>query len=514
MVSDNFSIIIVFAAYLLFMIAIGVLYYRKTENLADYILGGRKLNSWVTALSSQASDMSGWLLLGLPGYAYLAGMESIWLAIGLAAGTYLNWKFVAKKLRQYTEVAGDSITIPVYFENRFRDKSHSLRIISSILILIFFLLYTSSGLVAGGKLFNTVFGIPYQQALLIGALVIISYTFLGGFMAVCWTDFFQGMLMVFAIVFVPLAALKGMGGYDSTVSLIESIDPQLLNPWTALAGGAIPLISNLAWGLGYFGMPHILVRFMAIESPEKIKQARIIAMVWVIISLFFAVAIGIVGRAYLYPEFLGDGGSETIFMVMVNNTFTPIIAGIFLAAILAAIMSTADSQLLVAASAFTEDIYRISVKKRAGEKELVWMGRFAVILISVIAYLIARDPNNSVMGLVSYAWAGFGAAFGPVILFSLFWRKTTRNGALGGMIVGGLVVIIWKQLSGGVFDMYEIVPGFILSCITLYTISILDKEGPAEEILKEFDRVNHIALHGMSTHKEDTIPLKTDLRKS
>lgn len=509
MVSDNFSIVLVFAVYLLFMIAIGVLYYRKTENLADYILGGRKLNSWVTALSSQASDMSGWLLMGLPGYAYLAGMESIWIGVGLAAGTYLNWKFVAKKLRQYTQIAGDSITIPVYFENRFRDKSHALRIISSILILVFFLLYTSSGLVAGGKLFNTVFEIPYQQSLLIGVLVIISYTFLGGFMAVCWTDFFQGMLMVCAIVFVPLAALKGIGGYESTVSLIESIDPQLLNPWTALSGGSIPLISNLAWGLGYFGMPHILVRFMAIESPDKIKQARIIAMVWVIISLFFAVAGGIIGRAYLYPEFLGEAGSETIFMVMVNNTFTPVIAGIFLAAILAAIMSTADSQLLVAASAFTEDIYRITVKKEAGEKELVWMGRFAVILISTIAYLIARDPNNSVMGLVSYAWAGFGAAFGPVVLFSLFWRKTTRNGALGGMIVGGLVVIVWKQLSGGIFDMYEIVPGFILSCITIYLLSILDKEGPAEEILKEFDHVNHINLHGMPTHKEDMGPLET-----
>lgn len=420
-----------------------------------------------------------------------------------------NWKFVAKKLRKYTQTAGDSITIPVYFENRFRDKSHSLRIISSILILIFFLLYTSSGLVAGGKLFNTVFEIPYQQALLIGALVIISYTFLGGFMAVCWTDFFQGMLMVCAIAFVPLAAMKGIGGYDSTVSLIESIDPQLLNPWTALAGGAIPLISNLAWGLGYFGMPHILVRFMAIESPDKIKQARVIAMVWVIISLFFAVAIGIVGRAYLYPEFLGEAGSETVFMVIVNTLFTPIIAGILLAAILAAIMSTADSQLLVAASAFTEDIYRITMKKNASEKELVWMGRFAVIVISAIAYLIARDPNNSVMGLVSYAWAGFGAAFGPVILFSLFWRNTTRNGALGGMVIGGLTVIIWKQLSGGIFDLYEIVPGFLLSCVTIYTLSILDKEGPAEEILREFDHINHVVLHGKSTHKEDIGPLKT-----
>ncbi|KKH48464.1 sodium/proline symporter, partial [Methanosarcina sp. 1.H.A.2.2] len=300
-----------------------------------------------------------------------------------------------------------------------------------------------------------------------------------------------------------------MGGYESTVSLIKSIDPQLLNPWTALSGGSIPLISNLAWGLGYFGMPHILVRFMAIESPDKIKQARIIAMVWVIISLFFAVAGGIIGRAYLYPEFLGEAGSETIFMVMVNSTFTPIIAGILLAAILAAIMSTADSQLLVAASAFTEDIYRIIVKRDAGEKELVWMGRLAVIGISAIAYLIARDPNNSVMGLVSYAWAGFGAAFGPVILFSLFWRKTTRNGALGGMIVGGLVVIVWKQLSGGIFDIYEIVPGFFLSCITIYLLSILDKEGPAEEILKEFDRVNHINLHGNTVHKEDIGPLET-----
>lgn len=501
MVLDNINIVVIFAAYLLFMISIGVLYYKKTKNLSDYILGGRKLNSWVTALSAQASDMSGWLLLGLPGYAYLSGMESVWLGIGLAAGTYLNWKFVAKKLRQYTQVAGDSITIPVYFENRFRDKSHSLRIISSILILVFFLLYTSSGLVAGGKLFNTVFEIPYQQALLIGALVIITYTFLGGFMAVCWTDFFQGTLMVCAIALVPLAAMKGIGGYDSTVSIIESIDPQLLNPWTALAGGAIPLISNLAWGLGYFGMPHILVRFMAIESPEKIKQARIIAMVWVIISLIFAVVVGIVGRAYLYPEFLGEAGSETIFMVMINNMFTPIIAGILLAAILAAIMSTADSQLLVAASAFTEDIYRIIMRKNAGEKELVWMGRFAVIIISAIAYLIARDPNNSVMGLVSYAWAGFGAAFGPVILFSLFWRNTTRNGALGGMIVGGLTVIIWKQLSGGIFDLYEIVPGFLLSCITIYAISILDKEGPAEEVLREFDHLKQITLGGKNTHK-------------
>ncbi|MDD2438932.1 MAG: sodium/proline symporter PutP [Methanosarcinaceae archaeon] len=495
MASNDLNIMFVFMIYLLFMISIGALYYRRTENLSDYILGGRKLNSWVTALSSQASDMSGWLLLGLPGYAYLSGMESIWIAIGLGVGTYLNWKFVAKKLRQYTQIAGDAITIPVYFENRFRDKSHALRIISAFLILIFFLIYTSSGLVASGKLFNTVFEIPYQQALLMGALVIVTYTFLGGFMAVCWTDFFQGLLMIVAIVAVPFAAIKGIGDYSTTLELIKSIDPQLIDPWTTIGGGSIPLIvlvSNLAWGFGYFGMPHVLVRFMAIESADKIKQARTIAMVWVTISLIFSVLIGIVGRAYLHPEFLGEAGSETVFMVLVHQMFPPLIAGIFLAAILAAIMSTADSQLLVAASAFTEDIYKIIFKKKASEAELVWLSRFAVIAISLIAYLIARNPENSVMGLVSYAWAGFGAAFGPIILFSLFWKKTTKNAALGGMVAGGLMVIIWKQLSGGIFDLYEIIPGFLLSCIVIYTISRMDKEGPSEEIQKEFDQVQQL----------------------
>lgn len=421
-------------------------------------------------------------------------MESIWLAIGLATGTYLNWKFVAKRLRKYTATAGDAITIPVYFENRFRDKTHALRIISAVLILVFFLVYTSSGFVAGGKLFNTVFGIPYQTALLIGAFVIISYTFLGGFMAVCWTDVFQGLLMVCAIIFVPLAAMNGLGGYGSTTELIRSIDPQLLNPWNALGGGAIALVSNLAWGLGYFGMPHILVRFMAIESAEKIKKARHIAMIWVIFSLIAAVALGIIGRAYLYPNYLGETGSETIFMVMVNKMCSPIIAGFLLTAILAAIMSTADSQLLVAASAFTEDIYRITMNKNASEKQLVWLSRAAVMTVSIIAYLIARNPNSSVMDLVSYAWAGFGAAFGPIILFSLFWKRTTRNAALGGMISGGLMVIIWKQLTGGIFDLYELVPGFILSCIVIYTLSMLGNE-PSEEIQKEFERVNQSKLN-------------------
>lgn len=490
MLSEKLSILIVFVLYMLFMVGIGAVYYKKTVNLSDYILGGRKLNSWVTALSSQASDMSGWLLLGLPGYAYVAGMESIWIAVGLAIGTYLNWKFVARRLRKYTQVAGDSITIPVYLENRFRDKSKSLRIISALLILIFFLFYTSSGLVAGGKLFSTVFDMPYLTALTIGTFVIITYTFLGGFMAVCWTDFFQGMLMIFAIVLVPITGMQKVGGYSSTVDIIRSIDPQLLDPFTSSGGEMISLIaivSLLAWGLGYFGQPHILVRFMAIQRSEQIRQARVIAMTWVIISLAFSVFVGITGLA-MFPGVLDNAASETIFMVMVNDLFHPFLAGLLLAAILAAIMSTADSQLLVSASAFTEDIYRLLFKKDASEKELVWMGRFAVIGISLIAYYLALDPESSVLDLVAYAWAGFGAAFGPTILFSLFWKKMTRNAALGGLISGGLMVIIWKQLSGGIFDLYEIVPGFVLSCIVILVVTLLEND-PSEEIMEEFDRV-------------------------
>ncbi len=481
---------LIFALYLLFMVGIGAIYYNRTVNLSDYILGGRKLNSWVTALSSQASDMSGWLLLGLPGYAYLAGMESIWIAVGLAIGTYLNWKFVARRLRKYTQVAGDAITLPVYFENRFRDNTKSLRIISALLILIFFLFYTSSGLVAGGKLFSTVFDVPYLTALTIGTFVIISYTFLGGFMAVCWTDFVQGMLMILAIILVPVAGIREIGGYSSTIDIIRSIDPKLLDPLVSTGGEMISLIaivSLLAWGLGYFGQPHILVRFMAIQRSEQIKKARFIAMVWVVISLAFAVFVGMVGMAML-PGVLDNAASETIFMEMVNELFHPFIAGVLLAAILAAIMSTADSQLLVAASAFTEDIYTLVFKQDASEKELVWMGRFAVIGVSLIAYYLALNPESSVLDLVSYAWAGFGAAFGPTILFSLFWKRMTRNAALGGLISGGLMVIIWKQLNGGIFELYEIVPGFVLSCIVIIVITILGK-GPSDEILEEFDRV-------------------------
>ncbi|CAH2213423.1 sodium/proline symporter PutP [Tepidibacter aestuarii] len=492
--SADISILISFGVYLVGMLLIGLIFYKRTENLSDYVLGGRGLNSWVTALSSQASDMSGWLLMGLPGYAYLSGLESIWIAIGLAIGTYMNWRFIAKRLRQYTEVAGDAITLSVYFENRFRDKSKLLRTVSAIFILIFFILYTSSGLVAGGKLFNTVFGMPYVSALTVGTIVVISYTFLGGFMAVSWTDFFQGMLMFFAILAVPIAGIVKLGGTEITINSIRSLTPEFLNPLTTMDGntiGIISVISLLAWGLGYFGQPHILARFMAITSPEKIKEARRIAMIWVVISLCAAVVVGIVGRVYV-SQYLQGPESETVFILMVNSVFPAAFAGIFLAAILAAIMSTADSQLLVAASAFTEDIYKALIKKDATEKELVWVSRMTVIGIAIISYILALNPNSSVLDLVAYAWAGFGAAFGPVVIMSLFWRRMTSKGASAGMLAGGITVLIWKHLQGGIFDVYEIVPGFILAVIAIVIFSLMDKE-PCKEIIDEFDKVENLS---------------------
>ncbi len=484
--SHQIGILVSFIVYLMFMLFIGVTYYRKTSNINEYVLGDRKLNSWVTALSAQASDMSGWLLMGLPGYAFVAGMEAIWIAIGLAVGTYFNWKIVAKKLRQYTQISGDAITISSYFENRFRDESKLLRVISAIIILVFFAVYTSSGLVAGGKLFSTIFGTSYVTALTIGMLVIISYTFLGGFMAVCWTDFFQGILMIFALIIVPLKGVASIGGLKETIDGMVNIAPSFLDPMTSADGtiiSIVSLVSLVAWGLGYFGQPHILSRFMAINDAEEIKKARVIAMVWVVISLAAAVVIGVIGRVYL-----GDTvESEAVFMVLVNDLFPSLLAGILLAAILAAIMSTADSQLLVSSSALTEDIYAV-FNKKATDKQLLLVSRATVIVIALIAYVFALDPNSSVLELVSYAWAGFGAAFGPTIILSLFWKRMTRNGALAGLISGGAMVIIWKQLSGGIFDLYEIVPGFIVSMVFIYIFSIIDKE-PSEEIVKEFESV-------------------------
>lgn len=490
MIEYNPTVVITFGLYLVFMLVIGWFFYSRTNNLSDYILGGRGLNKWVTSLSAQASDMSGWLLLGLPGFAYVAGLNAMWIAIGLAVGTYFNWKFVARRLRDYTERSSDSLTLPDYFESRFRDRSKILRIVSALFILIFFLIYTSSGFVAGAKLFNTVFGLPYLWALSIGVFVIISYTFLGGFMAVSWTDFFQGSLMFIAIISVPLLSIEMHGGFTATIHSIKNTDPQLLNMFKELNGSTISIISVislLAWGLGYFGQPHILARFMAIKSSDQIKGARKIAMVWVVISLFCSVIVGMIGIVFLDTPLTG-ADTETVFMILVNTVFHPLIAGVMLSAILAAIMSTADSQLLVTSSAITEDFYKVLFRRDASDKELVWIGRSSVILVALIGFFIAMDPTSSVLGLVAYAWGGFGATFGPIILLSLFWKRMTRNGALAGIIIGGLTVLIWKQLSGGLFEMYEIVPGFVLSTGAIIVTSLMDKE-PAPEILREFDSI-------------------------
>jgi len=493
MVSANLGIFISFSIYLVFMLFIGWHFYKRTNNLSDYILGGRGLNSWVTSMSAQASDMSGWLLMGLPGAAYLAGFEALWIALGLGVGTYLNWKFIAVRLRKYTEISGNSLTLPDFFENRFRDQSKILRIISALFILVFFLIYTSSGFVAGAKLFSTVFGFSYQTALLIGALVIIVYTFLGGFMAVSWTDFFQGIIMFFAITIVPVLAVIKLGGPGPSFDSLAEINKELLNVFSQKDGNPLPLIviaSSLAWGLGYFGQPHILARFMAIRKSSEIKKARLIAMIWVVISLFCAVAVGVLGRALLKTSPLGDGAQETVFMIMVNNLVPSFVAGILLAAILAAIMSTADSQLLVTSSSITKDFYKVLIRRNAGEKELVLVSRSAVIGVAVIAYIIGLNPQSTVLGLVAYAWAGFGATFGPLVILSLIWKRMTQKGALAGILAGGITVILWKNLEGGIFNLYEILPGFIISVLAIVLVSLLDKP-PSQEIVDEFHRVGN-----------------------
>ncbi|MFP4210398.1 MAG: sodium/proline symporter PutP [Alkalispirochaeta sp.] len=489
MASQNPVIIVTFILYLIFMMGIGAYFYRRTTNLSDYILGGRKVNYWVTSLSAQASDMSGWLLMGLPGYAYLAGLEAFWIAFGLAVGTWVNWKFVARRLRIYTELAGDAITLPDYFENRFRDSTKILRIVSSIFILVFFLIYTSSGFVAGAKLFSSVFGLPYQTGLIVGVVVIIGYTFLGGYLAVSWTDFFQGVLMFIAVTIVPIVGFRLAGGVEGTFRTVRAINPELLNIFTATDGtaiSAIAIISLVAWGLGYFGQPHILARFMGIRSADEIAPARRIATVWVVVSLAFAVIVGLVGLAGLDLSFEG-ADSERVFIYLIDAVIPPVFAGVFLSAILAAIMSTADSQLLVTSSALTEDLYAVLLRSKASQKELVWISRGSVVVVAVIAMFIAFDPDSSVLGLVSYAWGGFGATFGPIVLLSLFWRRMTRNGALGGLLAGGITVIVWKNLSGGIFDLYEIVPGFIFGLIAIVVFSYVGAE-PSREITDEFDR--------------------------
>lgn len=507
--------LVVFSVYLLFMLAIGFGFMNKNNTLNDYFLGGRGLNRWVAAMSAQASDMSGWLLLGLPGTAYLVfggTTEAIWTAVGLAIGTYLNWLFVAKRLRKQTEVSNNSITIPVYFENRFEDKTHILRLASAVFIMFFFLIYTASQFTAGAKLLEATFGIPYIFGLFIGAAIITGYTFTGGFNAVAWTDLVQGIIMFFAILIVPFIIISQLGGFDSTVISfkgLESVKNEVFSWIPKSKAGSLDillLISSIGWGLGYFGQPHILSRFMAIKKPEEVRPARVIAMIWVIITLAAAVVIGVLGKLYfdagLAPQNYTDmvnSDSEQVFMMLIQsifgtskNFFMIIIAGLLLTAILAAIMSTADSQLLVTASTFGEDVYHLLAKNKPDGKKLVNISRIAVIVVAIVAILISLDKNSSVFDLVSMAWGGFGAAFGPCIIFSLYFRRMTAPAAIAGVLTGGVVDIAWHYLSGGIFDIYELVPAFIISSIVIVVVSLLTK--CPDSVSKQYDDAQNMEI--------------------
>ncbi|WP_285889355.1 sodium/proline symporter PutP [Neobacillus niacini] len=478
----NVPTLISIIIYLAVMLVIGIVAARMTKDLNDYVLGGRRLGAGVAALSAGASDMSGWLMLGLPGAMYIGGMSEIWLPIGLAVGAYLNWQFVAKPLRVYTEVSKDSITVPDFFENRFRDQSKILRVVSAIVILVFFTFYTSSSLVGGAILLENSFGMNYELALWVGAAVILSYTLFGGFLAASWTDFIQGILMFLALIIIPIVAIFELGGWNETVQKIGAIDPTHLDVYSGAT--TIGVISLLAWGLGYFGQPHILVRFMGLKSTKDVPKARLIGMVWMILSLFGAVFVGFAGIAYFRDSPLQN--AETVFIMFSQVLFNPWVAGFLLAAILSAIMSTVDSQLLVSSSALANDFYKSLFRRNASKKEEMIVGRIAVLGIAIIAILLGYDPESKVLELVSYAWAGFGAAFGPVIILSLFWKRMTRNGALAGIIVGSVTVIVWSSLKGGLFDLYELAPGFLFSSLAIIIISLIDK-APSKEVQEEFD---------------------------
>jgi len=474
MIADT-PTVITFAIYLVGMLLIGWLGYRATTNLSDYILGGRSLGSVVTALSAGASDMSGWLLLGLPGAVFLHGVREGWIAIGLIIGAWLNWRFVASRLRAYTERAGNALTLPDYLSNRFEDRSNLLRIITALVILIFFTLYAASGVVAGARLFESMFGLPYASALWVGAIATIAYVFIGGFLAVSWTDTIQAALMIGALVVAPLMVMQAAGGPAAAVEAVQGVNPGYLDPFDGLTG--VGIVSLMAWGLGYFGQPHILVRFMAASSVQTIPKARRIGMTWMVLCLAGSVAVGFFGIAYfrLHPDLAAgvNADAERVFIETAKLLFNPWIAGVLLAAILAAVMSTLSCQLLVCSSALTQDIYKTFLHRSASQRTLVWFGRAMVLLVAMVAIALASDPDSKVLSMVSYAWAGFGAAFGPVVLASLLWSRMTRNGALAGMLVGAATVLVWKQY--GWFDLYEIVPGFVFASLAVYVFSVLDR---------------------------------------
>ncbi|MEM7739911.1 MAG: sodium/proline symporter PutP [Pseudomonadota bacterium] len=521
----NTPALVSLGAYFILMLGIGLYAYRKsTADSAAYLLGGRQLGPAVGALSAGASDMSGWILLGLPGAVYVAGISSAWIAVGLIVGAFFNYLLVAPRLRVYTELADDAITIPDYLEKRFGDTSRALRLLSAVVIIVFFTVYTSSGVVAGGKLFEASFGLDYRVGLFLTVGVVIAYTVFGGFLAVSLTDFVQGCIMFVALVTVPIVTIGMLGGFGGAGALLNDTNPALLSVFQeatsdggARALSALGLISLLAWGLGYFGQPHIIVRFMAIRSVKDISTARHIGMTWMVITVLGAVLTGLAGRAYIASDAGGLAGAlnetagggvdafdpETIFILLSQVLFHPLVAGFLLAAILAAIMSTISSQLLVSSSSLTEDIFRVFVKRSATDRELVLVGRLSVVAVSLVAIALAFDRSSNILSLVSNAWFGFGSAFGPVILFSLFSSRMTRDGALAGMLTGAVVVLVWVYAPNAFLGeiragLAAIIPGFALATAAIFAVSAVSRpvsSGLAERHLTMQSRVATTKTH-------------------
>ncbi|MGN4847909.1 sodium/proline symporter PutP [Bacillus cereus group sp. MYBK134-1] len=483
------EIMVSLAIYMAGMLYIGYWSYKKTSDLSDYMLGGRGLGPAVTALSAGASDMSGWMLMGLPGAMYATGLSSVWIAIGLLIGAYANYLIIAPRLRTYTEVANDSITIPDFLENRFKDRTKILRFVSAIVILVFFTFYASAGLVSGGRLFENSFNLDYKIGLFVTVGVVVAYTLFGGFLAVSWTDFVQGCIMFIALVLVPIVAFTDVGGVTETFNTIKQVDASHLDMFkgTTILG----IISFLAWGLGYFGQPHIIVRFMAITSIKDLKTSRRIGIGWMTISIIGAMLTGLIGIAYYAKNNATLQDPEMVFVTFSNILFHPYITGFLLSAILASIMSSISSQLLVISSAVTEDFYKTFFRRNASDKELVFIGRLSVLVVAIIAVVLAYHPSDTILTLVGYAWAGFGSAFGPAILLSLYWKRTNKWGVLAGMIVGAVVVIAWVQIPSLKAIMYEMVPGFFCSLLTVIVVSLLTKE-PVKAVHREFNEMEAV----------------------
>ena len=516
MSSGDIQVILAMALYFIVVLSVGFFYLRRSNSSSEnYFLGGRGLGPWLTALSAEASDMSGWLLMGLPGVAYFTGAsDAMWTAIGLAIGTYLNWKFVARRLRKYSEVAGNAITLPDFFSNRFHDDRRILMSVAAVIILLFFCIYCGSCFVTCGKLFSTLFGLDYTTMMILGALVVFVYTFVGGYLSVCTTDLIQGSIMICALVVVFIGSVAMAGGVDNTIAFLSDIPgflsaTQQASPVLDASGtqlvenglpvfgdavlygsGAITIISCLAWGLGYFGMPQVLVRFMSVRHSDEIKKSRIIATTWVIVSLATAVCIGLVGRAAIPTEFLTASAAESVFIVLAQIMLPSFICGLVVSGIFAATMSSSSSYLLIAGSAISQNLYKGLINKNATEAQTMFVSRVALTVILIFGIVIALDQNSTIFSVVSYAWAGFGASFGPLMLCSLYWRRTNRQGALAGMLTGAITVIVWnmfiKQL-GGIFAVYELLPGFIFALIAIVVVSLLT-EPPSKKTTDEFDR--------------------------